>query len=333
MKQLRNIYSKEECLKRVAAEPFKRKTISFYKYVKLDNVQEFRDKLYILWSGLDVLGRIYLSEEGINAQLSVPEHKVKAFRMIVDMIPAFKNVPFKLALEEPDISFWKLTIKVRKHILAHGIENLDMTTAEVGPHLSAEEYNEAIENGAIIVDMRNGYESEIGHFEGAITPEVNTFREELPKVLDELKGKEDDKILLYCTGGIRCEPTSAWLKQKGFKDVNQLHGGIIQYAEDVKKKKLDTKYIGKNFVFDGRTAEAVTDDVLGTCHNCKEPANTHVDCPNEVCHALFIQCKDCQKKMNKCCSDACIEIMQMPEEERRAYRKGKKSKFLINQPV
>lgn len=333
MKPLRNKYSKEECLKRVAAEPFKRQTISFYKYVKLTNVRELRDQLYILWSGLDVLGRIYVAEEGINAQLSVPKHKVNAFRMIVDMIPEFKDVPFKLALEEPEVSFWKLTIKVRDHILAHGIDGLDMTRAEVGPHLSAEEYNKAIENGAIVVDMRNGYESEIGHFEGAITPEVNTFREELPKVLEQLKGKEDEKILLYCTGGIRCEPTSAWLKQQGFKDVNQLQGGIIQYAQDVKKKKIDSKYKGKNFVFDGRTAEAVTDDVMGTCHNCGTAANTHVDCPNEVCHVLFIQCTECQAKMNKCCSDDCVKIMQMPEEDRKAYRKGKKSKFLINQPV
>ncbi len=333
MQQLRNLYSKEECLKRVEAEPFKRKTISFYKYTELKNVQGLRDRLYILWSGLDVLGRIYIAEEGINAQLSVPEHKVDAFRMIVDIIPEFKDVPFKFALEEPEISFWKLTIKVRDHILAHGIQDLDMTVAEVGPHLSAEEYNKAIEDGATIVDMRNGYESEIGHFEGAITPEVNTFREELPKVLEELKGKEEEKILLYCTGGIRCEPTSAYLKQHGFKDVNQLHGGIIQYAEDVKKKKMDTKYIGKNFVFDGRIAEAITDDVLGTCHNCKQPANTHVDCPNEICHVLFIQCVECQKEMQKCCSYECVKIMQLPDAERREMRKGKKSKFLVNQPV
>lgn len=329
MARLRNIMNKEDCLKKLANEKFDRKTISFYKFVDIENPAELRDQLFAVWDAIGVLGRIYVSEEGINAQLNVPFPNLKAFRASVDLIPEFKGVEFKYALEEPGLSFWKLTIKVRKHIVAHGIEEkIDM--AKTGKHLNAEEWNKAIEDGAIVVDMRNGYESAIGHFEKAITPEVDTFREEVPEVLESLKDKKEEKILLYCTGGIRCEPISAYMKQKGFKDVNQLQGGIIKYADTIKKKKLENKFHGYNYVFDGRTAEKVTDEVLTNCYHCEQPAATHVNCKNSVCHVLFIQCKGCQEKMNTCCSEDCLKIAAMSPEEQKEYRKGKKARFLIH---
>lgn len=328
-KQLRNLLNKEDALKRVAAEKFPRTTISFYKYVTIANPQAFRDQLYALWEAIGVLGRIYVSEEGINAQLSVPSHNEKALRASVDFIPELSGVLFKYALEEPNISFWKLTIKVRKHIVAHGIEEkIDMS--QTGTHLSADEWNKAIEEGAIVVDMRNAYETEIGHFNTAITPKVDTFREEIPVVMQMLEDKKDKKILLYCTGGVRCEPVSAYMKQKGFQDVNQLNGGIIKYAEEVHKKGLANKFIGQNYVFDGRNAEKITDDILGTCMNCGAACDTHVNCKSDLCHALFLQCAACTERLDRCCSEECKAFAALPEEERRAKRKGRKAKFLIH---
>src|SRR5690606_38175713 len=118
----------------------------------------------------------------------------------------------------------------------------------------------------LVVDMRNHYESEVGHFENAICPDVDTFREALPKVADELKGQKDKNVLLYCTGGIRCEKASAYFKHQGFQKVYQLHGGIIQYAHEIKEKGLPSKFKGKNFVFDERVGERITADVLSECH-------------------------------------------------------------------
>lgn len=329
--KLRNIRNKKDCLKLLAEEKFKRTTISFYRFVEIEDTKVMRDKLFLLWNALGVLGRIYIGEEGINAQLNVPEHNVDALRASIDLIPEFKDVTFKFALEEPDLSFWKLTIKVRKNIVAHGIEE-EIDMKQVGEHIDAEKFNELIEKGATVVDMRNGYESAIGHFEGAICPEADTFREEIPMAVEALKGKEEEPVLLYCTGGIRCEPFSAYLKKKGFKNVHQLNGGIIQYAHEIKQKGLSSKFIGKNFVFDGRYAESVTKDILSHCHNCGVKCDSYVDCESDLCHALFLQCGNCQEKMKKTCSVECRDFASLPEEERRKLRKGRKAKFLIHRP-
>lgn len=328
MSQLRNKLSKEDCLKKLAAEDFSRVSISFYRYTKIEDPQSFRDSLWAEWNDLGVLGRIYVSSEGINAQFSVPQHNFDKLRAAVDARPELNDVPFKIGVEENGVSFWKLTIKVREHILAHGLEDLDMTKAEVGEHLPAETYNAFIEDGATVVDMRNKYESDIGHFEGAVRPKAQTFREELPEVLEALKGKEEEPVLLYCTGGIRCEPTSAYLKKNGFKEVYQLNGGIIQYAHEVKEKGLDSKYIGKNFVFDGRRDEAITGDVLGKCDICGTPCDHYIDCANLACHVMFIECQGCQEKLEKCCSEECKRIHNLPADEQKALRSGKKAKFL-----
>jgi len=172
--------------------------------------------------------------------------------------------------------------------------------------------------------MRNNYESDIGHFDGAIRPDADTFKKELPMVLDALEGKKDEKVLLYCTGGIRCEKTSAYLKHHGFNDVNQLHGGIIDYKHQIDREGLESKYKGVNYVFDGRAHEVVTDDVLGECYQCKQPASTPVNCTNTMCHVLLIQCGDCGEKMKGACSDKCMTIVELPMEEQIKMRKGVK---------
>lgn len=324
MRPKTNHLSKEAAIARVKAEPFSRTSISFYRYVKISDPAAFRDALWETWDALGILGRIYVAEEGINAQLSCPTQNIDAFRASVDGFLELKDVPFKIGVEEKAISFWKLTIKVRPHILAHGLSEEEFNIEEAGEHLSAKDFNEAIEQGATVVDMRNNYESKIGRFEGAICPDAETFRDELDMVVDELKGKEDEPVLLYCTGGIRCEPASAYLKKKGFKRVNQLFGGVINYKHQVDKEGLESKYKGKNFVFDGRTVETITDDVLAECLNCGSAYDVPTNCKNDACHALFIQCIACAEELNGCCKTECQRIAALPLEEQKKLRAGAK---------
>jgi len=176
-------------------------------------------------------------------------------------------------------------------------------------------------SNSIVVDVRNHYESEVGHFQGAICPDSDTFKQELPMILDLLKGKESNKILLYCTGGIRCEKASSYLKHHGFEDVNQLQGGIISYTRQVKVKSLESKFIGSNFVFDERLGERITEAIISKCHQCAKPCATHTNCKNDDCHLLFIQCEECAKKYKSCCTSECQRIADMPIEEQRKLRK------------
>jgi len=326
-KNLFNKLSKAQALKKVLNENFSRKTVSFYKYVIIESPQELRDQLYENWQKLNVLGRVYLSFEGINAQISVPEEKYDDFTDHVKSIDYFKDIVFKKAIEERKESFFKLIIKVRKKIVADGLKNNEYDVTNVGKHLNAKQWNEAMNQGATVVDMRNHYESEIGRFKNAICPDAETFRQELPIVKKLLKNKKNDKILLYCTGGIRCEKTSAYLKHHGFKDVNQLHGGIIDYYRQIKEDStLENKFEGKNFVFDERRSERVSSNIISKCHQCGSLCDTHVNCANVNCNLLFIQCNTCKSKYDNCCSSECIDVMKLTDEERYNLRKGKENK-------
>lgn len=324
---LRNKYNKETLLKKLQAENFKRKTFSFYRYVKIQEPNILRDELYAEWESIGVLGRIYLAYEGINAQLNVPEHNVEAFKHSLEKRPEFKNMPFKWAVEDEEESFLKLKIKVRKKIVADGLPDDAYDFTNVGNHLTAQQFNEALNDpNAVVVDIRNHYESEIGHFKGAILPAVESFREELPAVVDLLKDSKDKKVLMYCTGGIRCEKASAYLKHHGFKDVNQLFGGIIEYAKQVKEQNLENKFIGKNFVFDDRLSEAISDDVISHCHQCGKLSDHHVNCANIACNLLFIQCEECAREYEHCCTPACQKINALPADVQKELRKGKENR-------
>lgn len=324
MARLYNIYGKEELKKRLMAETFERTTVSFYRYVIINEPNELRDELFLKFSELHVFGRIYLAKEGINAQISVPEYNWEKFTNLLYSYEYFKNIPFKIAVEDDGKSFYKLKIKVRPKIVADGLNDGEFDVTNVGNHLTAEEFNQHLDDpNTIVVDMRNHYESEIGHFKNAICPDADTFREELPIVIDELKDKKDKKILMYCTGGIRCEKASAYLKHHGFQDVNQLHGGIIEYARQIKAKNIENKFVGKNFVFDERLGERISCEVIAHCHQCGEPCDTHTNCANDDCHLLFIQCDSCKEKYQGCCSTPCQEIVNLPVEEQKKLRKGK----------
>ena len=299
-------------------------TISFYQYHKIENPQLFRDKLFLEWQTLDVLGRTYVSYEGINAQISVPSENFLELKNQLDTISFLNNIRLNVAIEQHNKSFLKLKIKVRDKIVADGLNDDTFDVTNKGIHLNAKEFNQMLEDpNTICVDMRNHYESEIGHFDGAITPDVDTFRDSLDIIEEDLKeNKENKNLLMYCTGGIRCEKASAYYKHKGFKNVFQLEGGIIEYTRQVKSEHLENKFLGKNFVFDHRRAEKISDHVVANCHQCGSPCDVHVNCANEACHLLFIQCKDCSEKMETTCSAECQEIIQLPYEEQKKLRKG-----------
>ena len=323
-KDLRNKYDKQTLKKRLENEPFTRRTLSFYRYVILDEPALLRDELFIEWSSMGVLGRVYLAKEGINAQISVPEPEFENFKTALFNRVAFKDMPFKFAVEDDGKSFLKLIVRVKHKIVADGLDDQSFDVTNVGKHLSAKEFNDALSlPGTIVVDMRNHYESEVGRFEGAICPDADTFKEELPIVLDELKDKKDQKVLLYCTGGVRCEKASAYFKHHGFSDVNQLHGGIIDYVRQLKAENLPSKFIGKNFVFDQRLGERITPDIISTCHQCDQPCDNHTNCANDDCHLLFIQCDSCKEKYQNCCTPTCQDIIQLPIEDQKKLRRGK----------
>ena len=322
--QLYNTLSAKERAELIEKAGKDRLTLSFYQYAKITNPQEFRDQLFIAWDKLDVLGRIYVAKEGINGQLSLPADRFKEFKAHLDTISFLKDIRLNIAVEQDNMSFLKLKVKVRHKIVADGLNDDTFDVTNKGIHVDAEKFNQLIEDEkTVLVDMRNHYESEIGHFKNAVTPDVDTFRESLDIIEDDLKDHKDDKnLVMYCTGGIRCEKASAYFKHKGFKNVFQLEGGIIEYTRQVNEKNLDNKFIGKNFVFDERRAEKISDDVIAKCHQCGEPFDVHTNCANDACHLLFIQCDACKVEMNNCCSTNCKEIHALPFEAQKAMRKG-----------
>jgi UPF0176 protein len=323
-KMLYNKYDKKILKKNLLEEEIRRTTLSFYRYVFLENAGTWRDNIYKQFEELNIFGRIYIAREGINAQISVPDFQMENFKSLLNSYPEFRDVDLKIAIEDDGKSFYKLIVRTRNKIVADGLADETFDTTNVGRHLSAREFNEAMKNpDTIVVDMRNHYESEVGYFKGAFLPDADTFRQALPVVADHLKDKKDKKILLYCTGGIRCEKASAFLKHEGFEDVNQLNGGIIHYIRQVKTEGLLTEFIGKNFVFDERMGERITDDVISVCHQCGTASDHHVNCANDDCHLLFIQCSSCSEEMQGCCTEHCKSIINLPLEEQIKLRKGK----------
>ncbi len=288
-----------------AIEP--RITVSFYKYCNINEPQQFRDNLYIQFDKLKVFGRIYVAKEGINAQISISRNNFIAFKeTLFNSHPDLYKVHLNIALEDNGKSFWVLRMKVRDRIVSDGIYDTSFNPANVGKYLQAQCVNKMINNpDTLFVDMRNHYEYEVGHFENAIQVPSDTFREQLPMAVDILKHNKEKNIVMYCTGGVRCEKASAYLRHHGFKNVYQVEGGIINYVRQARMQNIKLKFIGKNFVFDARMSERITDDVIAHCHQCGTLCDTHTNCKNAKCHILFIQCSICTTKFKGCCSESC----------------------------
>jgi len=322
--QLHNKLSANERAEIIESAGKDRLTLSFYQYAQIGNPNLFRDHLFMLWNPLDILGRIYVANEGINAQLSIPAENFQHFKDHIDSIFFLKNVRLNVAVEQNNKSFLKLTIKVRDKIVADGLNDDSFDVTNKGKHVDAKEFNELLEDPkTICIDIRNHYESEIGHFKGAITPDVDTFRDSLPIIEKTIiQNKKNKNILMYCTGGIRCEKASAYFKHKGYNNVFQLEGGIIEYVRQVNDIKIENKFRGKNFVFDERRGERISEEIISKCHQCGSLCDLHVNCANPVCHLLFIQCLECSEKHKICCSKECQEITSLPLETQKKLRKG-----------
>ncbi|ASZ13104.1 rhodanese-related sulfurtransferase [Chitinophaga pendula] len=320
---LHNRVSAAELKQRLQQETFPRTTISFYQYAKIEDPQVFRDELYLALSQWAVFGRIYVASEGINAQISVPSHYFEALKSHLYSIPFLHGIRLNVAVDDDGKSFWVLKIKVRDKIVADGIDDPTFDMANKGKYLDARAFNALTDDpDTIVVDMRNHYEFEVGHFDKAIEIPSDTFRDQLPMAASMLENNKDKNIVMYCTGGIRCEKASAYLLHKGFTNVYHLEGGIIEYTNKAKEQGLPVKFKGKNFVFDDRLGERITEDIISHCHQCGAPCDTHTNCKNDGCHLLFIQCAACAEKHAGCCSEACHDVLLLPAEERDALRKG-----------
>jgi UPF0176 protein len=342
MATLHNRVSQKELKARLYEETEPRTTLSFYRYFPIGDPRQFRDELYAALVNMGVFGRIYVATEGINAQISVPHSGFENLRDHLHAIPGLQGLRLNIAVDDDGKSFWVLKIKVRDKIVADGIEDPAFDMSRKGQYVDAAEFNRLTEDpGTIVVDMRNHYEYEVGHFDNAIGIPSDTFREQLPMSAEKLQEDKDRKIIMYCTGGIRCEKASAYLLHRGFTNVYHLEGGIIHYANTVKEKGLENKFRGKNFVFDDRLGERIGEEIIARCHQCGRPADTHTNCRNEACHLLFIQCAACAAEYEGCCSADCRETTHLPEDRQKELRKGidkgtqvfNKSKARLRRPI
>jgi UPF0176 protein len=323
MAVLHNRISQAELKALLYQETEHRTTISFYRYFPVADPKQFRDDLYKALNELKVFGRIYIAHEGINAQISVPESNCGALKNYLNSIAPLNGIRLNIAVDDDGKSFWVLKIKVREKIVADGITDPGFSMEKKGRYVNAVQMNELLQDdNTIVIDMRNHYEYEVGHFEKAVEIPSDTFRDQLPMAVEMMKEKKDKNIIMYCTGGIRCEKASAYMLHNGFKNVFHLEGGIINYARQAKENNLPSKFIGKNFVFDDRLGERITEDVIAQCHQCGKPADTHTNCNNDGCHLLFIQCQACAAKYNGCCSETCQTVYNLPIEQQKELRKG-----------
>ena len=330
MAVLHNRVSQKELKALLYQETEPRTTISFYRYFNIPDPKAFRDSLYAALHELKVFGRIYIAHEGINAQCSVPASNFEKFKNELHSTPGLASLRINIAVDDDGKSFWVLKVKVRDKIVADGIEDPAFDMSRKGKYVDAETFNQLTEDpDTIVVDMRNHYEYEVGHFEKALEVPSDTFREQLPAAAEMLKEHKEKNIIMYCTGGIRCEKASAFMLHNGYNKVYHLEGGIIQYANTVTEKGLPNKFKGKNFVFDDRLGERISDEIISRCHQCGEPADTHTNCNNEGCHLLFIQCSRCAEKYNGCCSAECQAVYQLPEAEQKELRKGKQNGMMV----
>ncbi|WP_044101663.1 oxygen-dependent tRNA uridine(34) hydroxylase TrhO [Neolewinella persica] len=320
-RKLSNFLSPEELRARLEAETEPRITFSFYRYANIAEPELFRNECYLRWSELDVFGRVYVATEGINGQVSVPASKFDSFKAALYSVDFMKGMRLNIAIEAEAESFLKLKIKVRPKIVADGLNDDTFDVTKRGRHLTALEVNKLLDQkDTIVVDMRNHYESEVGYFEGAIRPDITNFRDLLPVVEEMLEDKKEQNIVMYCTGGIRCEKASAYYLHRGFENVAMVDGGIIEYARQCEALGLESKYLGKNFVFDERLGERISEHVVSHCHQCGNPSDRQLDCANEACHILFVQCEACAEKFEDCCSTQCKDFIQLPEEEQRKLK-------------
>jgi UPF0176 protein len=282
---------------------------SFYKYFYINNPLLLKNKIEEYFYKLNVFGRIYISKEGINAQGSILKkffYKMKYF--IYQLNEHLNNVFINVGIDNTRQSFLTLKIKLKKKIVSDGLQNEYCTQKYKKKYLNAYAVNKYLKNDkTIFLDIRNYYEYKIGHFDKAISTYTLTFRDQLKEIFNYIKLYKKKKIVLYCTGGIRCEKADFIIRQKGYKNVYQIYGGIIGYINECKQKKIPIMFLGKNFVFDLRLQESISKNILSTCDQCFKKSDYYVNCMYTKCNLLFIQCISCSKKYKSFCSKLCFK--------------------------
>ncbi|WP_052447261.1 rhodanese-related sulfurtransferase [Clostridium polynesiense] len=302
------------------------RVLLYYKFVHIDNPEDFAAEHLKLCKDLGLKGRILVAEEGINGTVSGLRENTDKYIEVLHQDERFKDMIFKTD-EAADHAFKKMYVRRRKSIITLKEDDDVNPNNLVGEYLKPKDfYNMLQQEDVIVVDGRNDYEYEIGHFRGAIRPDVNNFKE-FPKWIEEnLKEHKDKKILTYCTGGIRCEKLTGVLLNQGFKDVYHLEGGIVTYGKDpeVQGRLFD----GKCYVFDERISVKVNntkeDKIISVCSHCGKPSDRYINCTNDDCHDQHLCCEECEEKYEGFCSEECHKyVIKHPERDARIRRKAK----------
>lgn len=286
------------------------KILLYYKYVNIDNPQELMEEQKRLCNELNLKCRIIVSQEGINGTLEGLEENTTKYMQLMLADKRFENMNFKVS-EGTGNAFPKVSVKVRDELVSGHLGEEDVNPNEVtGKYMSAEELHELFNSDEefYIIDMRNDYEHKVGYFKNSILPALSNFRD-LPKILSEYEHLKDKKIVTVCTGGVRCEKASGYLIKKGFKNVYQLHNGIVTYME----KYPNEDFLGKLYVFDGRVVmgfETGSDKhvVVSKCDKCGKVSDHYIDCEYIHCKGPrhIICCEDCYSVDGKAyCCDEC----------------------------
>lgn len=273
---------------------------SFYKYASLDNPESFQREHLELCNNLGVRGKVLVSREGINGTVSGNKEQIEKYEKTLLNHNKFSDMNFKrtFSSEHP---FRKTIVRLRDEVVT---SRFSVDTTTVGRHLSPFDLKKMYDNNEdfVIVDARNDYESKIGKFKNAITPGIENFRD-FPQIIPQLEQFKDKKVVLYCTGGVRCEKASALLIKEGFKDVNQVKDGILNFVQEYP----DTYFYGRCFVFDNRlsiqTGENTKD--ISVCAKCHKPCGDYINCANTTCDQMFLCCEDCITEYNHTCSKSC----------------------------
>ncbi len=291
----------------------------YYHYTAISDTQTLKLWQRELCNRLNLRGRIIIAQEGINATVGGTLENIKLYKRAMRDHASFKYVDFKES-EGGAAQFPKLSIKIRKEIVSLGIDPVEVNHKNAGKHLTPEKVNELIktDKNLVILDARNDYEYQVGAFRGALNPGIQSFKE-LPEYIDKnIETFKNKKVLMYCTGGVRCERASTYLKSKGIDEVYQVKGGIHRYVE----KYPDGHFRGKNYVFDSRITVKVNDDILGKCRFCTQPNDDYTNCSNASCNKHFITCESCKSTLLNTCSKSCYaRITDEKAKTRPAFRK------------
>ncbi len=285
------------------------KTISLYKYISIEQPEVLKEKLRNYCKALDILGRILIGKEGINAAISGKKEHIEQFKRLLKKDKRFSNLTFR-ELEAEKNTYHKLVVRVRKEIVVFGKK---VSFKNKAPYITPKKLKILLDKktDAILIDARNSYEVKLGRFKNAVILPIETFRE-FPDVIKKLKLPKDKPIISYCTGGIRCEKAAAYLKEQGFKEVYQLKGGIIQYMNEFP----NTHFEGNCFVFDDSLTPSFKVKPITKCEICDGTSDLMINCHNLDCDKLFICCPTCQTKTKKHCSEKCEKALRHRPQEK-----------------